>query len=235
MRERRLHGACSVVLGMCLAAVGCNDASPRIRAVPPLQRERAPCVEGAKSPKAESQLSLVHQDPYSSSADTAQRYNLAYPHRQGELLVFPRRRGTPPETEQAKWSSLWTSVGAEVLRFDGVVPMYQIRLPLTSILDQVADHLVRDGDDLIESIEANSCVFPQQNGVSDPEAGKQWGHWRIGLEQAWSITTGLSSVVVAVMDSGINHQNPDLACNFWDNPCDISNGVDDSCVGDPAD
>jgi subtilisin family serine protease len=80
-------------------------------------------------------------------------------------------------------------------------------------------------------------VFPQQQqlGVSDPNAPDQWGHWKIELAQAWAVETGKKSVVVAVMDSGINHGHPDLLCNFWVNPCDTPNGTDDACPGHPAD
>ncbi len=229
------------MLAGCLALAGCprhqSDAGPAQTPSPvPLRSERPPCVAGAVPPAPESQLRPVQSDPYSSSADTALRYNLAYPHRRGELLVFPRRRGSPTEAERAQWSSLWASVGAEEIRFDGAVPLYQIRLLPHAVLEQVADHLMHDGREQIESIEANSCVFPQgPGGVLDPDAGAQWGHWRVGLEPAWKVTTGTSSVVVAVMDSGINHQNTDLACNFWGNPCDVANGQDDACPGHSAD
>ena len=79
--------------------------------------------------------------------------------------------------------------------------------------------------------------------ANDPLFLRQWHYGLINLPQAWDVTTGSSSAVVAVIDTGVFMQHPDLVANLTDTGFDFikdpSRSVDgggiDSDPDDPGD
>jgi subtilisin family serine protease len=70
--------------------------------------------------------------------------------------------------------------------------------------------------------------------VRDPLTGYTWGMVKIGVGQAWQQQRGSRSVVVAVIDSGVDYNHPDLAANIWRNPKAAqmeATGVDEDGLG----
>lgn len=91
--------------------------------------------------------------------------------------------------------------------------------------------------------EATRLATPQFN---DPGATKQWDFHNVGTSfnpygvkgmdinvyEAWKYVTGDSSVIVAVIDQGVDYRHDDLKANMWVNEDEIpDNGIDDDKNG----
>lgn len=80
---------------------------------------------------------------------------------------------------------------------------------------------------------------PAENRLADPYLQKQWFLQNARVVQAWSTTQGSPSTLVAVVDSGINYNHPDLNRNLkrkmseWptDGYDDDYNGFIDDVIG----
>lgn len=92
-----------------------------------------------------------------------------------------------------------------------------------------------------QRVRVTSCVC---NGVLRPAStpndtyySLQWGVHQasdidIDAPEAWGITTGSDSIVMGVIDSGIDYNHPDLNANIWVNPGEVpNNGIDDDGNG----
>lgn len=59
-----------------------------------------------------------------------------------------------------------------------------------------------------------------------------WGMPNIDAESAWDTRTDSSSIIVGVIDSGVQYDHPDLIDNIWTNSGEIANnGIDDDGNG----
>ena len=93
---------------------------------------------------------------------------------------------------------------------------------------------VLESDARIKNVEFDEVV-QISDLPSDPDLGQLWGMnstYGIDAPGAWAQTLGDSSVVVAVIDTGIDLDHPDLVDNLWTNSDEIAgNGIDDDSNG----
>ena len=92
-------------------------------------------------------------------------------------------------------------------------------------------------------MEANHIVWADATVPSDPSFSSLWGMNNTGQSsgtadadidapEAWDRSTGNGSVVVGVVDTGIDYNHPDLAANMWRNPGETpGNSLDDDGNG----
>jgi subtilisin family serine protease len=163
-------------------------------------------------------------------------------YRQGELLV-KFRQGVVAS------SSLKThdAVGARRIRRMSVLNVEQVSLPSgLSVKDAIVRYMQ---DPNVEYAEPNylrhaDSVQPSAFIPDDPYFGEEWGFWNTGAfvggtpgadvkaPDAWSLTAGSSDVVIALLDTGIDYNHPDLRDNIWSNPGEVCNdGIDNDGNG----
>ncbi len=66
---------------------------------------------------------------------------------------------------------------------------------------------------------------------NDPMVGQQWHLGKIKAFDAWDVEQGDTSVLIAIVDTGVDYLHPDLAANIAVNQADPVNGVDDDGNG----
>jgi subtilisin family serine protease len=143
----------------------------------------------------------------------------------GELVVVYRDGATGPAGQApGAWPTpprllaAHRDIGATVRVRAKRMPMEVLRVPgaaTPAALRAAARRYADDPDVLF--VEPNYRV--RASAVpNDPGYPYLWGMQAIGAPSAWDSSTGSSSIVVAIIDSGVQTNHADLAANMWVNP-----------------
>jgi subtilisin family serine protease len=138
--------------------------------------------------------------------------------------------GFEPEAGRDARSDILDAVDGEVVRAFRLVPGLRLvelpgAIPPAEAVEEVDD---MPGVAFV----ARDSVMKIDRAANDPQLDQQWGITAIRAPSAWDVTTGSSEVAVAVLDTGMDLDHPDLAGNLWTNPDEIGgNGIDDDGNG----
>ncbi|MEP6705031.1 MAG: S8 family serine peptidase [Acidobacteriota bacterium] len=122
--------------------------------------------------------------------------------------------------------------GASVLEKLGDLGWQRIRIPAGMTVEQALQRYQKlDG---MIAVQPNFYYHLLQT-PNDPQftSSGMYGLGKISAPQAWDLTTGSSTVVVADIDTGMRYTHQDLAPNAWINAGEmpIANGIDDDNNG----
>lgn len=136
-------------------------------------------------------------------------------------------KGLAP-AQLAQQNASWRGPVKSQSRID--IGMYEriVLLPGQDI-ERVINKLYATGNfELVEPEFAHKMSFTP----NDPRRSDQYYLDLINAYEAWDVTKGSESVVIAIIDSGGDLDHPDLAVNIYANPDEVAgNGIDDDNDG----
>jgi len=158
----------------------------------------------------------------------------------GELLVKFRA-----EVRQEAAADFQAWFGISTRKTFAINGYQLVKLPEGADIEEVLEIYLEDPD--VEHAEPNYIVYADATIPDDTEFNKLWGlnnngqnvngtsgtaDADIDAPEAWDVTTGSSDIVVAVIDSGVDINHPDLQSNIWTNSGETpGNGLDDDFNG----
>jgi subtilisin family serine protease len=169
----------------------------------------------------------------------------------GGAFVFPqyqpssmaaRRDGRGPRSTQTRvaMGSLGRWIRIEVKRDADIAAVARAYAALDEVV-AAAPNYVFDLTDAAPDRNAGdariSRALPPRPGAAaftpnDPSLASQWGLTFVHATDAWSITQGDAATVIAIIDTGVDLDHPDLASKIWINPFEATGDANsDGCPG----
>ena len=133
-----------------------------------------------------------------------------------------------------------SAIDAQVVRGLGMVGMVLLETGQDSSFEAIGNWL--SSQSVVASFEPNAILttsvlpndtsFSQLWGMNNTRQTGGTMDADIDAPEAWEFTKGSSSIVVGVIDTGVDYTHSDLAANIWTNPGEIAdNGIDDDHNG----
>jgi subtilisin family serine protease len=193
--------------------------------------------DGAVFISTEFLVKFTHDAPvsFSSSGNSIRSGVPSIDRLNNEFSIQNVERTFPYESIKEKNKYLFITIGLDRI--------YTFEVPKdVNILTAIAAYAANS---YVEYAEPN--FIGQAHAIpNDPMFTTQWGLRNDGTNppnhpgtadadidapEAWDIETGDSSVIVAMLDTGIDWDHPDLSARIWNNADETVNGVDDDGNG----
>ncbi len=132
--------------------------------------------------------------------------------------------------EEDEKKSIHRELGGQRKDFIKGIGVELIKIPGEGFFEKILDKY--NSSQKVEYAEANiiysivSYKLPDQYEDVYEMKNNQWGLERINSHYGWEKETGLEETVIAIIDSGIDYDHPDLAPNMWVDPENESHGYD---------
>lgn len=109
------------------------------------------------------------------------------------------------------------------------------KVQYNTLMDRVIDKHIRPCPEVMSTkagasgAAVNDPLFSKQWNISNQTEGYPYSGSVIGedvnVRDAWALTGGDPSIIVAVVDEGVDYTHPDLSANMWTNPSPTNNDL----------
>ena len=169
----------------------------------------------------------------------AYQYDYDAPYVPGEVLVKFK-----DSVDRVAAEGLATNHNCRAEESISTIQLYRMKILDKRDVWEVANDIARDPS--VEYAEPNFIDYPTgmsgedatvprdtpQSLPSDPQYNNQWHYPLIHMPDAWNVTTGITEIIAAVVDSGVRFDHPDLTDRLSDNGYDFLDN--DSDPTDPG-
>jgi len=143
----------------------------------------------------------------------------------GQLIVHPKTHALTRASAR---------VSPMLVKSSAMVNEYVVDVPRGMSEGEMAAILMATGE--YEFVEPNWTLYPTVI-PNDSQFGSSWQHTRIQSAAAWDLHTGTSSITVAICDTGVDDNHPDLVAAFVpgynsaNNRAEVDGGLVDDIFG----
>lgn len=116
--------------------------------------------------------------------------------------------------------------GEVLVKLRDTTEPFVIHFPADAPVAEIAAGYVNNP--AVEYAEPNFIFQLSAFDPNDPHYVDQWYTRQVSMPLAWEITTGAPDVVVAVLDSGVDVNHPELKENIWTNPGEMAGDSQDN-------
>lgn len=156
-------------------------------------------------------------------------------YKEGEILVKFKEKISEDTRDAVHYK-----LGAKAIKTFKKTQIQIVEIPRGKDLLQAITYYKKNPN--IEYAEFNYKVKIHSTMPNDPRFNELWGLHNtektggtgqadIRMPEAWDLFTGDSSIVIGVIDTGVDYAHEDLQGNMWVNPGETSNGLDDDGNG----
>ena len=139
------------------------------------------------------------------------------------------------KTDEERIAEISSIIGAEVIKVFSLIQVHHLRIGSGITVKEAISRLNQNPD----------VIYAEPNYIvniattpNDPDLSQLWGLHNTGQTggtvdadidamEAWSVARGDATIVIGVIDTGVDYNHPDLAANIWTNPNEIpGDGID---------